>query len=105
MDNNEQNNVNNTEPAADGCNPGTESVETEGKDNESSESKYFFAEVNTENKEPYSYSPAPVVEKKRGISPSVFAVSLIFTVIVTFMITCLYVSNYKDKVFSASHGR
>ena len=40
--------------------------------------------------------------KKNGVSFMTLAVVLAFTIIITFMITCLTVSNYKDKVFEAS---
>jgi len=44
----------------------------------------------------------PSEKRKRGVSFATLAVVVAFTVIVTFMITCLVVSNYKDKVFADS---
>ena len=96
--NNEQNQINSTEEISDAQEI---KEEAEPSENRSEKSEYFFSDDHVKNESAPRFVGNNFGSVKK-VSISTLIISLVFTVIITFMVTCLFVSNYKDKVFSES---
>lgn len=68
---------------------------------ESKASSEYFVSNELKASNPLNSLPPDMYDKsKKSVSLSTLAVCIAFTVIITFMLTCLGVSNYKDKTFA-----